>query len=136
MYAQAYGPDGNLVGTPRKFEDINRRNNEAPNRIVIDANTAVDNVRVYEVAEGKVVVASENDAASMSASSSLQMSATVYTAKDELMPGHVSYSLYQNNDQLFSDHKNQRGRFADGQWRGAGTGCYGSRCVKKHTDYL
>ncbi len=104
MYAQAYGPDGNLVGTPRKFEDINRRNNEAPNRIVIDANTAVDNVRVYEVAEGKVVVASENDAASMSASSSLQMSATVYTAKDELMPGHVSYSLYQNNDQLFSDN--------------------------------
>lgn len=103
MYAQEYGSDGNLIGTPRKFENIDKRNNEAPNRIVIDTNTAVDNVRVYEVAEGKVVIASENDAESMSASSSLQMSSTVYTAKDELMPGHVSYSLYQNNDQLFSD---------------------------------
>ena len=103
MYAQAYDSDGNLIGNPRKFEDINKRNNEPPTRIVIDANTAVDNVRVYEVAEGKVTISSENDVTSMSASSSLQINSTVYTAKDELMPGHVSYSLYQNNDQLFSD---------------------------------
>lgn len=106
LYAQAYDDQGNLVGEPQKFDNVNRRNDKAVKRIVMERGTSIDNVRVYEVAPGTLEITAKDGVTKLNAGNTLPFSATLFTARNEAMPSSASmvkYELYQNETQYFGD---------------------------------
>lgn len=103
LYLQAFDQEGNLTGEIQKFEDVNKRNNKAPRRLVMNGGTSFDNVRVYNVAPGKVELTAAGDVTEIYSNSSLQFTPAVYTARDEKMPStttSVNYQVYRNGEQV------------------------------------